>query len=183
MSAEAAGAIADWIAGAVGDRAEPLVLDQRALRDALGEVIGQVVGQAAVPGECARAIVACFRGAAGHRLPRRGAMAGQLHEAVAGLVADAVRADGIARAVADGSGGDWLAGQIAGAAVAAVYRVTIASVVSYLQARGFVTFVCGYYKAQCQAAMRGTRARGLASFLTGVRVLAASLGAPAGTCS
>jgi hypothetical protein len=180
MSADAAGAIADWIAGAVVGQEKRPVLDRQALRGALEGAIGQIVGRAAAPGDCARAIVACFGGAAGHRLTQSGAVADQLREAVAGLVADAVRADGVAWAGADGSGGDWVAGQIAGAAVVALYRVTIASVVSYLQARGFVTFVYGYYKAQYQAALHGARAGGLASFLTGIRILAANLRAVGG---
>ncbi len=180
MLADAAGAIADWIAGAVVGQDEQPVLDRQALRDALEDVIGQIVGRAAAPGDCARAVVACFGGAAGHRLTQPGAVADQLRETVAGLVAEAVRADRAAWAGAGGSGGDWVAGQIGDAAVVAVYRVTIASVVSYLQARGFVTFVYGYYKAQYQAALHGARAGGLASFLTGIRILAANLGAVGG---
>jgi hypothetical protein len=155
---------------------------KRALHTKLALAVGPVIAQAASEYKCALWLRECFRAPARLRPDHSGQGSDDLRTAIAVQIARSLPAYPDGRLAQDAEADpSWPAEQLADAAMRAVHRVTMDSVVSYLQARGFVALTFGYYKIQYKALrLNGDRQPDgprLIPFLKGLRELSVNLSA------
>ena len=131
-----------------------LAAGKSALRAALASAVGPVIARAASQAQFAQRLRECFAAPGGLHPDRSGQGADDLRAAIGTQIAGSLAADtdGWAAQQADADP-SWPAGQLADACMSAVHQVTMDSVVSYLQARGFLALTFGYYKIQYKAAV------------------------------
>jgi hypothetical protein len=148
MKDDYASAIVAWVASATRRQEAPMLRERtegRILQSELRMAIGPIIDQAAAPAEFSEQLTACFP-ADRSRLDLSLPVVEGLRAAIAGQLASAVRADPVAWRRADGAADpSWPAAQLTSGIFTAMRQATMESVVSYLQARGFVTLTFGYY--------------------------------------
>ena len=176
MPTDAVDALVGWIRESTAQHGTPLLrtaAERRLLRDAMKPAIGAIIHQAASPSLCSLQLQKCFAVPSGLCPSRSGPLGAVLRATIADKVLSAVRADPGEWCRQDaGADGIWPSEQVADAAIGALRQITMDSVVSYLQARGFLALTFGYYSVKYRRALalNGTarpRQSGLASLYKG----------------